>query len=575
MRKFIFGFILVSIALSVDAQYIASKFRVTFSDKTGSPYSISTPSAFLSARAIARRTKQNIAIKLNDIPVNSWYIDSVRNKGAQILTVSKWFNCISIFTTDPNVIAGIQALPFVVSIDTLAETPVKKGAKYIPKNYDTMKEGSQSLPSGSKFSQDMSELLSPQPSFLSTNVFDYGQAYTQAHMIATDYLHSQGFRGQGMVIAVIDAGFYHVNSIGIFDSLWANNQILGTKDFVEPNGDVFTKSTHGMMVLSIMGGNAPGQMIGTAPLASYWLLRSEDADTEFPIEEDNWVAAAEYADSVGADVINSSLGYTEFLNPDWNHTYADMNGHTCRSTLGANMAAAKGILVVNSAGNSGNDAWKYIGAPSDGDSVLCIGAVDGNTNFASFSSHGPAYGGDIKPDVCGMGEGTIVSSTSGSVMPGNGTSFSSPVMAGSVACLWQSNTTMTNMQVYQAVIASANRFNNPDSLYGYGIPNLTGAFLILSGNKIHNFDEENNINVAPNPFSDSFYVVFYSKDTLKVKIELFDLAGKIVFAEDNIERGYGLTYIPVDGISNLSKGFYILKVTSGKKIFTDKIMKSR
>lgn len=550
-----------------DAQWIANKFRVNFSDKNNSPYSISNPSAFLSPRAIARRANQNIAIVQNDLPVNPWYIDSIRNTGVTILNASKWFNSVSIMTTDSTKITKILSFPFVTSIDSLAETPVKAGAKRIPKNFDSTKGGSQSLNIGATATSVYNENKAIQS-------YDYGAAYTQAHMLGTDYLHDQGFRGQGMVIAILDAGFYRVDSIAMFDSLWACNQILGTKDFVHPGGNVFNAGTHGLMVLSTMGANAPGELIGTAPKASYWLLRTEDGATEFPIEEDNWACGAEYADSVGADVINSSLGYTNFDNPDWSHHYSDMNGHTAHSSKAAMIAATKGILVVNSAGNSGNDPWNYIGAPADADSILTIGAVDGSEATAYFSSNGPSYDGRVKPSVCAMGLNSIVCVSSGSAMPGNGTSFSSPILAGSVACLWQANPSMNNMQIIQAVIQSADRYSTPDTVYGYGIPNLLAANLTLSKQKVHNFDVENQINVSPNPFTDRFSIIFYGLSSEVVNIELFDTSGHSVKKMENIRREAGYNYIPVKDLANIKAGVYVLKVTSGVHEFTTKIMKS-
>jgi len=549
-------------------EYVVSKYRVTFTDKNNTPYTVDDPSPYLSQRAIERRTRQHIEVLPEDLPVNSWYIDSVRNTGAEVFTVSKWFNCVTIKTTDTAVLSKIRALPFVAGIDSLAESSLKKGVK-MKKRKDTM-DGSQSAGLNNA---ETGDYLLKGPSLVNTARIDYGNGYTQAHMIATDYLHNLGYCGEGMVIAVLDAGFYRVDSIVVFDSLWYNNQILGTKDFVQPGGNVFSRSTHGMMVLSIMGGNVPGQLVGTAPKASYWLLRSEDADSEYPVEEDNWVAAAEFADSVGADVINSSLGYTDFYNPDWNYTYQDMNGSVARVSSGATKASAKGILVCNSAGNSGNNDWHYIGAPADAKNILTIGAVDKNKKIADFSSRGPTADGRIKPSVCAMGEGTFVSSMAGSIMSGNGTSFSSPVMAGSVACLWQAHPDKSNLKIMEAVMASSSKFLNPDSDYGYGIPNLAAANIILQGDPIYNFDKENTTTVFPNPFTNDFRIVFYSSDTSAVDVQLVDLTGKVVYENNDIERNPGCNDIHITLADELAKGYYMLKVVSDTNTFSSKIMK--
>ncbi len=562
------------IFISSEAQeYVVSKYRVTFTDKNNSPYTIENPSQYLSERAIERRTLQNIQIQANDIPVNSWYIDSVRNTGADVYTVSRWFNCITVRTTDTAELSRIRALPFVADIDSLAESSLKKGVK-LKKRKDSM-DGSNSL--GSLYTNndniDMCK-FEKQVAMVNVNRIDYGNGFDQAHMIGADFLHNLDYCGQGMEIAVLDAGFLNVDSISVFDSLWHNNQILGTKDFVEPGGNVFSvPSTHGMMVLSIMGANVPGNLVGTAPKAKFWLLRSEEGNTEYPVEEDNWVSAAEFADSVGADIINSSLGYTEFFNPDWNHTYADMNGNVARSSLGAEIASSKGILVCNSAGNSGNKEWHYIGAPADAKNILTVGAVDKNAKVANFSSRGPSSDGRIKPSVCTLGEGTFVSSVSGSIMSGNGTSFSSPVLAGSVACLWQANPSKNNLKIMEAVIASSSRFLSPDGDYGYGIPNLAAANIILKGDAIHNFDKENAMTIFPNPFTDAFQIVFYSNDTSAVDVQLVDLSGKVVYEKENIARNQGCNNIYINLADELAKGYYMLKVVSEMNTFTSKIMK--
>ncbi|HOY30962.1 MAG TPA: S8 family serine peptidase [Bacteroidales bacterium] len=572
MKKSFFLIAFIFVFSAAEAQYVVSKYRISFTDKNDSPYTIENPAQYLSARAIERRERQHIAINTADLPVNSWYIDSVRNTGAQVYTVSKWFNCITVGTTDTAVLSKISALPFVADIDSLAETSLKKGEK-LKKRKDTM-DGSKSL-GGLITAADGRYMnnFEKYPTVLSTGRFEYGNAYNQIHMIGTDYLHKQNYCGQGMVIAVLDAGFYKVDSISVFDSLWANNRILGTKDFVEPGGNVFARSTHGMMVLSIMGGNVPGGLIGTAPEAEYWLLRSEDSDSEYPVEEDNWVVAAEFADSVGADIINSSLGYTDFFNPVWDHTYAEMNGKVARASLGAEIAAGKGILVCNSAGNSGNNDWHYIGAPADAENVLTVGAVDKNGKIAPFSSRGPTADGRVKPSVCAIGQGTFVSSVSGNIMSGNGTSFSSPVMAGSVACLWQANLAKTNLKIMEAVIASSSRFLDPDDDYGYGIPNMSAADIILKGDAIHNFDTENAMTVFPNPFTDMFQIVFYSGDTSAVDVQLIDLAGKIVFEKNDISKNPGCNNIIINLADELAKGYYMLKVASETNTITSKIMK--
>jgi hypothetical protein len=302
-------------------------------------------------------------------------------------------------------------------------------------------------------------------------------------------LHDLGYDGMGMTIAVLDAGFTNTNTIPAFSYLWNNNRILGYKDFVSPQApNLFSSHTHGTSVLSTMGAYLPGDMVGTAPQASYWLLRSEDGATEYLVEELNWVSAAEFADSVGADIINSSLGYTTFDNPAQDHTYQDMNGNTTPVTIGADKAVSKGMIVVNSAGNSGGSSWQYIGAPADGDSVFSIGAVNSIGAYVSFSSTGPTSDGRTKPDVVAQGSGTtIINAGTGNVSTGSGTSFSSPVTAGMVSCLWQAHPNRRNTEILEAIRQSGSLAGNPDQQLGWGIPNYLTAHNLLSLPVSHNF----------------------------------------------------------------------------------------
>jgi len=564
MKKIFLLIIIFTLSFNLKAQLAPHKYLVKFTDKNNSPYSISNPSSFLSAKAITRRLNQGITIKYNDLPVSPAYVDSIINTGVTLLCKSKWFNSVTIYTTDSLALVKIQSFPFVVSVDSVAR---------INKNSQNLILAQNNKLSPIDLSGKSTEYQNNNYANAKINSYDYGFAFNQISMISADYLHNHGYCGQGMTIAVIDAGFWNVDSLSVFDSLWINNQILGFKDFVEPGDDVFRKSIHGMMVLSIMGGNIPGQIVGTAPKANYWLLRSEDAVTENIIEEYNWASAAEFADSVGADVINSSLGYTVFNAPWMDHTYADMNGHTAPGSIVAAIAASKGIIVCNSAGNSGASPWHYIGCPADADSILTVGAVDYQGIYASFSSTGPTADGRVKPTVATQGEGTVIASTIGGTTSGNGTSFSSPVLAGAVACLWQAFPSMTYMQIIEAIKESASQFNNPDSLLGYGIPNFAAADLILSGTQIHNLDNENIVNVFPNPFSNILYILFHSNDTQYVDINIFDITGKKVFSETNLHKNIGYNYFSIGKISNIAKGLYIIRISSNGNIFSMKLMK--
>jgi serine protease AprX len=550
---------------SAFAQVSPNKYFVRFTDKNNSPFSIDNPLEFLSQRAIDRRLNQGIPVDIADLPVNPDYLLGVAATGATILNPSKWLNGVSVFTDNPAVIDAINDLPYVAG--------VTKSPKPAPLSPDLTNNFEKPFFKNETFQETM---VSAGKQGYEIGSFDYGNGLNQIHMLNGDVLHEMGYRGQGKVIAVIDAGFLNANSLGVFDSLWQNNQILGTRDFVNGGEVTFDGHPHGAMVLSLMGGNYPGQLIGTAPKASYWLLRSEDANSEYIIEEYNWASAAEYADSVGADVINSSLGYTEFDDPSQNHTYADMDGNTTPATKGADMAAKKGILVVNSLGNSGSDAWYYLSAPSDGDSVLGIGAVDGDGFYASFSSHGPSYDGRVKPDVSAQGSGAyVVDPSSGWFGYGSGTSFSSPIMAGMAACLWQANPSLNNMQIADAIRQSASQYLAPDDMLGYGIPDFVLAnniLTVIDGPA----DKAASLKVYPNPFTDKFILDAESLRGMGAEfnigtVEISDNTGRVIGSQ-NIDISNS-ALISVDLFQNAPKGLYFLKVNLNGKQLVQKLVK--
>jgi len=378
-----------------------------------------------------------------------------------------------------------------------------------------------------------------------------------------------------MVIAVLDAGFLGVEEHPVFDSLWTNNQILGTFDFVHPHDqDVFTESQHGKSVLSTMGANLSGQMIGTAPKASFWLLRSEDINSENVIEEYNWISAAEFADSVGADVINSSLSYQDFNMPQWDHSYEDLDGNTAVATLGADYVTSKGVLVCNSAGNSGSDSFPWNGAPADADSVFSIGAVDGNGTKASFSSIGPTVDGRIKPAVMAKGQGTTVAKGTSTIETGSGTSYSSPIITGMTACLWQANPTMKVMEIQAAIKASATHAENPDNFYGWGIPDYMEAHTIMTN--VENQIRDNvgiSIIIRPNPFKTELNVELSSQIDDYLRVELYNTIGTLVYSEVYNTKSISSLSIFKNKLENLKNGIYFLKINLDGGLITKKVIK--
>lgn len=447
------GFLL---PMSLCAQPLTKHF-VQFTDKNDSPYSFDQPEAFLSPRALERRRKQGIALDSLDLPVHPNYLNAIRKAGGVIYTTSKWFNAATVYCPDETVLAAIQALPFVKSTEPTGRNYPKRPIPESPKTPIT----------ADRYTQRDAH---------------YGFGRPQIEMLNGDLIHRMGYTGEGMLVAVLDGGFTNVDIMPFFDSLRTSGRLLPAIDLVDADGYAYEASSHGSQVLSTMASNLSGLMIGTAPGATYVCIKTEDVRSELRIEEDNWVAGAEYADSLGVDVLNSSLGYTSFNIDAMSHQYSELDGNTTRVTIGADIAAQKGILVVVSAGNEGYSAWKYLGAPADADSVLAVGATDVNGRRVGFSSVGPTADGRIKPNVMAQGGNTIVASLyKYGIMPANGTSFSGPVMAGMVTALWQAFPEKSNMEIIRAVEMSADRYDNPDNQYGHGMPDFYKAYQILSG----------------------------------------------------------------------------------------------
>lgn len=564
--KKIFGILIIQLfVINIMGQTAPNKYWIQFSDKNNSPYSINQAEEFLSQRAIERRLRYNIAIGEDDFPVNPHYLDSLRKYGLVVLTTSKWHNGTTVFVADTNVMSTIRQLDFVQNVRKNANVTPSR----IPKENTNLHHFS---PINNSIMPEMQHVQNKEyDEFCS---YSYGNAYRQINMMNGDFLHQMGFCGSGITIGVIDAGFWGVNQISAFDSLWQNNQILGTFDLVDPSVNIFEQSTHGMMVLSTMGANRPGEIVGTAPKASYWLIRSEDAETEYVIEEDNYVAALEFADSVGVDVINTSLGYTNFDDSLVVRSYADMDGKTSRASLAATIAGRKGMIVCNSAGNSGNNEWFHIGAPADADSIFSVGAVDEMREVASFSSRGPSYDGRVKPEVAAMGQQTIVVNQEGNAVPGNGTSFSSPVFAGSVACLWQAFPEKSNYEIMDAIIRSADRYENPDSLTGYGIPDFKKAYQILNPNtSIQTETKERTLKVSPNPFNQNFSLHIFSNDNTFAFIEFFDVRGMQFLDAIPVMIFKGNNTLKIEDASVLPNGLYFIKVTSKSTSDVIRVMK--
>ncbi|KAA6329109.1 Subtilisin DY [termite gut metagenome] len=424
------------------------KYRIRLKDKRVTTYSLSRPHEFLSEKSINRRIRQHIPIDSTDLPVCRKYIDDIEKTGVKIVAVGKWDNFVTISCNDTTLIGRIAGLPFVQDMEkvwTVRKTTAQK-------------------------TMDHKNTLSHKKPDKGENW--YGNASDQIRLCQGDKLHAAGFKGKGKTIAVIDEGFHNANVIKLLE----NACVLGTKDFVNPLNNIYAEGDHGTRVFSCMAMDQPYVMVGTAPEASYWLLRSEDSHSENLIEQDYWAAAVEFADSVGVDMINTSLGYHAFDDSSKNYTHNHLDGHYALISRQASKVADKGMVMVCSAGNTGNGLWKKITPPADADNVLTVGSVDSNAVLAGFSSIGNTTDGRIKPDVVALGVAVEIVHADGDVGEMNGTSFSSPVICGMVACLWQACPQLTAKEVIALVRQSGDRYDYPDSAYGYGIPDMWKAY---------------------------------------------------------------------------------------------------
>ena len=557
MKKTIIFFFLI-IAFQAKSQY--SRYIIELSNKNGSSFSISNPAAFLSQESISRKKRYNIAIDSVDLPVNPSYLDSIRKSGkVEILNVSKWLNQVLIKTTDQTALSKIAKFPFVKRRYPIA----KKSNELTDKS---------ALGELNEIKATTVESVEANKSALS-----YGSAGPQIMLHEGEYMHDRGLQGQGMKVAVFDAGFYKYQNLSAFDSLRQKQRIKGTWDFVELNSSVNEDDSHGMWCLSILAANLPGTYVGSAPQANYYLFRTEDANSEYPVEEQNWIAAAEKADSLGVDIITSSLGYSEFDDAFFNHTYADMNGLNTTVSKAAAIAIKKGMIVTNSAGNEGNKKWKYIIAPADVKDVLSVGAINISKAVAPFSSYGPASDGRVKPDITSVGWNTYLININGAVSQGNGTSFSNPNVAGLVACLWQAFPEFTNIEIINAVRQSADHYSKPDDRTGYGIPNFRIAYTALEQERKRKLVKEilktENIKVFPNPISDRISVAYKNENSSKIEFSLMSMDGRLI-------KSYQFNLLPnefnlftLEQLDTLPQGLYILNYNNGFKKGSIRILK--
>jgi len=531
--------ILILVSTGVYAQEIApGVYWVYFRDKDGSAYSIDLPEEFLSERSVQRRALQGLAVDHTDRPVNETYVHEIKAMGVEIRHVSRWLNGVVMTDLDS---AGFLEVLEKDFTDTIPWEALTDDVYFPPKN------GSPRF----------------DPPLESAPGFDYGIAWDQVIQISVDKLHELGFTGGGVWIGVLDAGFYNVDSLPSFIKLLDEGRILETRNYVNDSSIYREMNSHGMSVLSIMGGEWEENMVGTAPHASYLLCMTEDPEQETRIEEIAWIEAAEYADSLGVDVLNTSLGYSDFDGENYDYNYRDMDGRSTFISRAASLTASRGIFLCTSAGNQGNDDWYYITAPGDATNMLTVGAVSSNNLLANFSSRGPSFDARIKPDVTAMGQGSGIQHRGGGLTRSNGTSFSSPLMAGSVAALWQAFPELPVRELIHMIRQSGHQSMNPDSNYGFGTPNMMHAYHSITS--IPESLDRSGMELWPNPAQD--HIMIRIPDPGDQEIRIYDLNGRIVHSLQ--------LHLPgkMELPHTLRSGIYIIEIRSTGSIYRSRLVK--
>lgn len=517
--------IYLATSISIDATGGAHLFRVELRDKLASIHNIDIPSDFLSDRALARRIKWSIAIDSTDLPIAQPYIDQLESVGARVVVRNKWLNSVVVALSDSSAITKVEALPIVTSCYCVYYPTLSKTATV------------------SKFDQRIS----------SANQLS---SSTEREMLQADLLHNQGYKGAGLQIAVIDAGFWNVDiHVGIDQS-----HILESKDFTyPPSSNVYREFHHGTHVLSTMLSNREGY-IGTAPDAHYYLFRSENKDYEWPVEQDFWIAAAEYADSIGVDLINSSLGYGLYDNPYYNIDKHELDGQTTWISRGASIATSKGILVVNSAGNEGDTPWRYILSPADVPTLLTVGAVKSNMQVSPFSSRGYQ---ELKPDVMAQGAPTQILDDRGEIIYSNGTSFSAPLICGMMASLWQALPHLSAQELIDRVRKGSNRATHPDLDYGYGVPKFYDIYRKEMDSALRPTDADH----SPYSYYSGNGAIYIDGLQPGDHIELLSSAAIVI--QSIHYRGDHSTTLP---ISISGQGSYLIRISGRKGLHTLKVL---
>jgi subtilisin family serine protease len=545
----VFLFFLSCALFTVHAQK-SEMYRLTLTDKGHPSYDIDHPDAFLSQKSIDRRLKQGFKVNETDLPIDPAYFDALVLAGAGIQTHSKWVNTIVVNAPDSTVLIHLTQLPFVKKITKVWEGKLEGNEGNERNEENEGNEGNEE--------EDKKQEYKKQE--------EYGEALVQIKINNALPLHERGYKGEGKTIAVLDGGFSNANRYPDFLDM---SKILEVKNFTHQKEDLFlSNESHGTSVLSCMLANNPGKMIGTAPQAQFYLFKTEVGTDEYPVEEDYWIAALEYADSLGVDIVSSSLGYSSFIDSTMNHTWDDLDGHTVPVSRAASMAASKGMVLFVSAGNEGAKPWQKVNIPSDAENVLTVGAIKTDSTRAEFSSWGMTADNRFKPDVMALGKDACILTGAGTTAHSNGTSFSTPILAGMGACLWEALPYLTSFELIDLIKESSDRFSNPDEQFGYGIPDIYRAYLC----------EET-------PPFDFIYPV--TKENATGWLQVDSINGRLRFNLNKGIKSYYLTICSYGGeivlrqylfsdsvdISYLPKGVYIAWMQSGEEHLTQKFIK--
>jgi len=535
MAKCKFIMLLIAFAAFTSEAQV-NQYFVFFKNKTGTPYTVASPSQFLSERSITRRQKQGISIIEEDLPVNPAYVSQVKQAGATVFFSSRWWNGVLV-ECDPVTISSVNALSFVSNSVLVAPGKKNVGGRV-------------------RVTRQKKNSTADQP-----------VNQTQLQQIGLDEMHKQGYAGEGIWVAIFDSGFQGVNLTEPFSHLFTENRVKYTFNFVSNSNNVFQLDDHGTEVLSVMAANTTGVYSGGVHKATYLLYVTEDVNSEYRVEEFNWTVAAERADSAGVDVINSSLGYYEFDDPSMDYSKSDLTGEKAVITQASRIAVEKGMVVVCSAGNEGGNSWKLITPPADAKGVIAVGSVNAQGSLSSFSSVGPTADGRIKPEVVALGSGTSVIKASGVLGFASGTSLASPLVASLAAGVLQAFPGLSAGQVHEAIIHSADQASNPDNLRGYGLPHFRAIKNYIQGN-----EAEELLSVYPNPVSGNcIQVRLKSIIESPIQISIFDAQGKR--AEEYSNQITWLNNPLEYDLSKLQAGLYFIRIKAGSQTATLKFVK--